>query len=344
MRLNKTFFSRNRHRETAFGNMFKKASASLNFFMQTAIAIATPAVITTSLLSEALILVLINILLCAGYLSNFFYRLWKKEISISELIISVIGIATAFAFSFFFFPVTLSFSLTSVLFFMNYTATVINGFFLVRNLIVPPLKKLIEHMAQWMGFHIGGSYFYQAPLTVEMDRMVVDRLFRKHYGFDVVHSQSGEEKLRPFNTMLRTLCAYVDKYTEVPFGSIRNASRISTTEKMIGQLTIEGDSTSCVDFVKKKIDFKTSKMQKLKDAQQDLNSVTSKHSVGTVLNICRFFNSFNKDRVKGDRVRLIHEAQDCLQKEIDRQQSKLDNLKACLPENIHSEASVKCFQ
>ena len=89
IKLKKHYFSRNRHREEDHGSLFGRASNNMIFIMNIVIlGIFTPAVIATSFASKDMVLMLANISLSFGYLTNFVYRLISNEVSISELMIS----------------------------------------------------------------------------------------------------------------------------------------------------------------------------------------------------------------------------------------------------------------
>ena len=74
LKLNKTRFSRPRAREKDLGDIFNKTSSSITNLMPFIIPLFfAPALITTSLFSKEIILMLANISLVLGYVSNFAY-------------------------------------------------------------------------------------------------------------------------------------------------------------------------------------------------------------------------------------------------------------------------------
>lgn len=333
--LKKSFFSRNKEREEAYGSMFNKASLSITFIINVVIAtLFAPVVILTSIAFKDVALMLANIFLSVGYSTNFFYRLASKEVSASELIISAITLAAFLVFTFYFLPVTTVWSLVNIINFCNHVATAVNGFFLVRNVIVPPLKKLSESVARFFGYEIGGSYFYQRPLRLGKDRFVIDKLFRKYYRHDVTQSKNFDEELRPFNNLLLKLVSYTDKYNEPFLGSLSNGEMISAHEKLIKQLIIEGNASNCILRIEQKMEYKKTKITLLESAKMEVETITASDSIKDITSKLRFFGAIPSKKVKTARAELKNECLDIIDTELKRQQEKLEALKACLPSTI----------
>lgn len=332
--LKKFLFSRNREREEEYGSVFNKASLSLTFLINVVVAgLFAPVVMVTSLASKDVALMLANIFLSTGYSANFIYRLVGKEVSTSELVISTIALSVCLGLTFYFLPMTTAWNLVNCINFVNQIATAINGFFLTRNIIVPPLKKFAENIAQYFGYEIGGNYFFRRPLTVDKDRFAIDRLFRKHYQHDLSQKEVGDvkSKLEPFNNLLNKLVGYINKYSEPLFGSLSSADEISTHEKLIHQLTIDGNSTNCILRIEQKIGFKQTKIALLLAAKEELSSLTNQDNVDDAVHKLRFFKSIPTERFKHDREGVKKDCLKLLEDEITRQETKVNELEACLP-------------
>lgn len=331
--LKKGIFARNHEREDEFGSIFSRTSSNLTFIMNLVIAgLYTPVVIATGLISKDVILMLANIFLGLGYFSNFIYRLYQKEVSASELIVTVFFLTLGVSFAFSVFPVISALGVLKVLCYANYAATALNSFFLLRPFIVPPCKKVVECIAGWLGFgNIRGDYFYKKPLALPKDRFVIDLLFTKHYNHDSVSMVQSNEELRPFNRMLLKLSFYINKYRESFFGSLSNSEKISSTEKLIHQLTVEGHSVNCITFISRKISFKTTKIKEIQEAIAEIKAIDETMPLQEVAQRLRFFESYRTEWIKKDRVRLVKTATTCLENEIQRQQDKIESLQACLP-------------
>lgn len=339
IKLKKKYFVRNRDREEEFGSIFNKASTSIYLLNIIIAGIFAPAVIIPSLVSKDLLLMLANIFLSAGYATNFVYRLYSKEISTSELFITSVCLAFIFLITFHFFPAITTWNLINTISFINYSATIINGFFLARNIIIPPCKRLLEHVALSLGFPIGGRYFYRKDLSDDLDRFALDRLFRKHYKHDLSGKGDHAEKIAPFNNMLNKLTEYINKYNENLLGSVYNSGSISKIEDLIKQLTLDGKTTNCIDFIERKINFKRTKITLLKEAKATIDTITLKEDFDSVKQKLKFFQQYQSSRINTDRANLVKEASESLSNEIHRQEIKLkgsdDNdvigLEECLP-------------
>jgi hypothetical protein len=335
--LKKSFYSRDKSREEAYGSFFNKASSSLVFLINVVIAgLFAPVVIATSLASKDVALMLANIFLSIGYSSNFTYRLVSKEVSASELIITIIALAASLTLTFYFLPVTTVWNLVNIINFFNHVATAVNGFFLVRNIIIPPLKRLAERIANFLGFEIGGNYYSQRPLQITRDRFVIDRLFRKHYHHDVAQSKNTDAELSAFNNLLKKLVGYINKYSEPLFGGLLNADRITDHENLINQLTIDGSAENCIDRIEQKLGYKKTKIILLENARHEIQSITTQDSIPSTKYKLRFFANVSAIKMQQERDELKKECINVIDKELQRQHEKIDELNACLPvKNIH---------
>jgi hypothetical protein len=326
--LRKSLFSRNRNREGLFGNQLSKLSSEISFLSGLLAAVFfTPTIIIGSLLSKEILVIAANIFLSMGYSANFFYRFYSNDISVSELLISSLVLGFFIVNAYLLMPTVTTITFINVLTVANYAATAINSFFLIRHVVVPPCKHLIEQLASWLGFKLEGRYFTVAPLSLDKDVFVIDELLRRTYKYDSEDPKYQADKLTPWNNLLLKLSGYIDKYNEPFLGYVKNKGHISALEKRIDELTIEGKTESSYQFIKMKINFKTTKLGKLNKALDELTKIESKT---LPQEHWRFFKSSSASDLQST-PHLLNERQ-WLKQEIHRQQEKLDALKSCLPE------------
>ncbi|MCA0457080.1 MAG: hypothetical protein LCI00_24125 [Chloroflexi bacterium] len=331
LKLNKLVFARNRDREKEFGDIFNKTSRGLSYIMALSITVFfTPALIATSFLSKEAIVILANLSLSLGYLTNFAYRIYKKEVSKAELMVSSLTLAGFVVVSYLLSPTITALPLIKVLIFIHQMATAVNLFFLIKHVIVPPCKKLIENIAQTFGFDIAGRYYSKPPLTLEQDRYIIDILLMKAYGHNSYSPDFDKKELVSFNKLLEKLSEYIDKYDETILGYINNKDDIADLEKQIAQLTTKGNTDSSYAFIKKKIGFKTTKISMLQEARDIVRlAFNDPHSDAT--HALHFFKGIDDEQLKVGRHKVLGDGLQSLEKEIQRQKDKIASLQECLP-------------
>lgn len=323
-------FARSRFREEEAGNFFRKTSSGLSSAFSLIIALFfTPALIASSIFSKEILLPFANIFLCLGYLTNFSYRIYKKEVGKAELIVTALTLAAFLAVGFFFFPPVAAVSLLSVIQLVNQAAVIINMFFLIKHVIVPPVKQLVEKMAHRLGFDISRPYFSKPPLTPEADVYIIDRLLKKNYGHDSHSKEYDPNELVNLNKLLKKLTLYINKYAEVLLGYIRNKDKIDALKRTIEQLE-RGDPNDSYAFIKSKISFKETKIELLQEARDKVQLALSNPSIQIYEKEALAF--FHKTVFrKHDRTQLLTNGLDNLNQEIKRQEAKLASLTECLP-------------
>lgn len=332
MKLKKSLFARNDAREKEFGHYFNKTSSGLSYIMALTVTVFfTPTLISTSLFSKETIVILANFSLSLGYLSNFAYRIYQNEVSKAELLVSVMTLAAFLIIAYVTCPpVAMLPIFASALGLINQMATAVNLFFLIKHVIVPPCKKFIENFAQVLGFDIAGRYYSKPPLTLEQDRFIIDLLLRKTYKHDSNSSDFNESELICFNMLLLKLCEYIDKYDETILGYIKNKEDITELENQIAQLTTKGNADGGLSFINKKIGFKTTKINILQAAKDEVDR-TLNDPLMDPAKALRFFRTIDSNQLKTNRQQLLQEGVQCLETEIVRQQDKITSLKNCLP-------------
>lgn len=331
LRLNKLFFARNRIREKDFGDIFNKTSRGLTNIMPLIITIFfAPVIITTSLFSKEIILMLANLSLSLGYLANFGYRLHQKEVSKAELLITTLTLLALLTLAYFLFPPLASVSFISILCAVNQMAVTVNLFFLVKDLIVPPCKKFIENIAQWLGFDIATHYYSKPPLSLEKDRYIIDELLKKSYNHDSYSPGFTQDELDRLNRLLIKLSHYIDKYDESVLGYIYNKDAIADLEQQIAQLIVQGNPDSSYTFIRKKIGFKTTKIHMLETAQQHVLTAL-KDPTSDATQTLEFFKGVERSELQKNREEVLNSELECLRHEIQRQKAKIESLEWCLP-------------
>lgn len=331
LKLKRALFSRDRSREKEKGYIFSKTSNGITNVMPLVLTLFfTPVLITTSLFSKEIIIILANLSLCAGYLINFCYRIYRQEVSPAELLVSILALAGFIAVAYFLGPSIGTFSFITAFIALNQIAVAINLFFLIKHVLVPPCKKLIENISQYLGFNIKGRYYTKPPLTLEHDRTIIDLLLIKTYGYDSFSPKYNPKQLEAFNALLTKQSLYIDKYDESILGYIYNRTDITNLENQIFDLTVQGNPDSSYTFIRKKISFKTTKINLLLEAQkvvsEGIDDPENKSDPAL-----RFFKGVDKNMLHQNPQKVLNSGFKCLQKEIEKQQQKIEQLKTCLP-------------
>lgn len=326
--LRKKLFARNRWRENEAGSFFSRAAANLSSISPLIIAVFfTPALITTSLFSTEIFIPLANIFLSLGYLTNFFYRLYKKELSVTEIVLTILVIAALITLTSLLFPPA-GLTLLGVVNFVNQMAIAVNVFFVIKNVIVPPLKRLIEFIVKKAGFDIAGHYFYKRPFDEKVDLFALQRLLKKNGHKDLPESKKQFE-IDKLNNLISKLSDYINKYDESFLGYIIKKNAILALEGSINQLTGAGDSDSSYAFIRKKISYKETKVELLQNALKIVTDVLNDSGKDPAPALA-YFKSKGFFHTASSKDELI-EGIKCIDSEIARQQAKIDSLQGCLP-------------
>lgn len=329
--LNKKLFARNRHREKEFGDIFNKTSRGLTSIMPMVITMFfTPALITTSLFSKEIILILANLSLSLGYLTNFAYRIYKNQVSNTELFLTLSSLAAFLTLAYFLCPPVATIAFIPALNIINLMAVAVNLFFLIKHVIVPPCKKFIENVAFHLGFDISAQYYSKPPLTLEHDRYVIDLLLKATYKHDSFSPEFKPQELESFNNLLMKLSYYINKHDESLLGYINNKDLIADLEDQIAKLTTQGNPDGSYTFIRKKIEFKNTKIHLLEEAKNMLNSELTTNDMAPSQAL-RFFKGIDDLEFKNNSRQVIEEGLTCLDQEIKRQKDKISSLEACLP-------------
>lgn len=326
----KKFYSRNKYRDNDDNSVFKTIYKNLSFFSTTGyLILLAPTVLISSLFTQAAFLMMTNLFLALGFIFNFCHRIYLKEVSSFELLMTLIIITGLVLLAFYLSPIMPSTSLISILCFINLFSSSINSFFLIRNVVIPPLASITRSLLNQLGYSVSINCFDIHPLEMQRDRVVIDRLMKKYYHYDSYSTEYRLEDLTPFNKLIRLLCRYINKYQEPFLGYINHYDQIKKLEDAVNKLVKEGDAESSLAFIHKKIAFKESKVKALKEVK-DLVEQADAPTFTWQKMYCFFAGIQPTDEHNSNTKNT------CLQlltKEIDRQEKKLTDLYAC---DIHS--------
>ncbi|MDP3704992.1 MAG: hypothetical protein Q8R24_03680 [Legionellaceae bacterium] len=330
----KPIFSRNRDREDESNGLFNKIHKNLSFLTNTVfVVILAPTIVISSFLSHTSFLMFANIFLALGFVFHFLHRIYLNEVSYSELLISLVVLALLCLVAFYFSPVITNWTFINTLCFINLFSTSIISFFLIRNVIVPPLQAVVQHISKSLGYESTTSFYYVKPLILVRDRSIADRLLKKFYHYDSFSKSYTDDDLRPFNKIIEVLSKYVNKYQEPVLGYINNYDRIKELENGLSKLVMNGDTDSSLGFIKKKIDFKQTKMQAMLEVKDLLNQYKKREEKPDINNMNRFFYSL-PDINEGNQDSTMDSCLELLEVELARQQVKIDELSGCIPRLI----------
>ncbi|WP_367606180.1 hypothetical protein [Legionella sp. W05-934-2] len=326
--LRKSPFKRNRNREKNVGDIFNKASTSLNSVMSFAVTLFfTPALMASSLFSHEIILMLANISLCLGNITNFGYRIYQNDVGKVEIIVTLLFLAAFIAGSYFLFPTIISTStLLGALALTNQLSVGVNLFFLLRNKIIPPILGVFRNIAKNLGFEMRDQYYRYKPLDSEEDESVVNALFLKHFNHSL-YEGAVEDDLKKLNQLLQILTEYINDYDENMFGDINYKKSVSAIEGHIAKLTLEGNADSSYGFIRQKMAYKQTKIKRLEKAKSELDK-SENHDWQ---HFSKFFKGIYQSTYEQERDNYHQKASQLFDKEIERQQTKINRLSSCLP-------------
>lgn len=323
----KKFYSRDRSRDNDDNSLFKTIYKNLSFFSTTGwLILLTPTIILTSLLTQTAFLMIANIFLALGFVFNFCHRIYMQEVGFFEFFMTLIIVAALVILAFYLSPILTSTSLIGILCIVNLFSSSINSFFIIRNILLPPLASLTQSFFNCLGFSFVIHCFMIRPLELERDRSVIDRLLNKYYKYDSYSERYQEANLSPFNRLIEVLCRYINKYQETLLGHINHQDKIKKLEDALTKLIKEGNSESSMDFIHRKISFKNTKIHSLKAAKSSVETANKTQNFNKK-NMNQFF-AFLDDSDENN-PQTIDLCLQLLNREIARQETKLKELSAC---------------
>ena len=324
--LKKEFYARDRYRDHDDDSFFKHVHKNISFLSNTGFVILlAPTVVISSLMSHTAILMVANAFLALGFIFNFAHRVYLQEASPFELLVSLIVIGLLVLLAFYLAQPTIELSLLSILGMINLVASGINSFFLIRHVLIPPLASMTEYSLRAMGFDVSIKFHKIHPLTIEQDKLVIDRLLNKLFKINSDSPAYTAKHLESLNRIIDVISRYINKYQAPLFGSITNSDFIKKYEDGLSRFVKEGYSDTVMDLINRKISFKASKIRILTNAKLEVGTEISENSFPSNNMHC-FFSSLPEDSTP------LNVGQQCLQlldDEIQKQQTKLDDLYAC---------------
>lgn len=347
--LKKEVFKRPKTRENLANGIFSDATSSISWLNSIAITLFfTPVVSVTELFAKNSIMFIGSISVATSYLANFVYRLLQEDASLSEVLLNILGISIfitgALIFTPGIFPLTLS--LSNILFLINVAATGINTYFLIRNVILPPVFKIIKSLAEKFGMKIKAQLYKRKPLTLKDDYDILSRLTEMHYGNAKLINNSTDrdtkERVGVFNNVLNMLVFYINKYNEQFLGNVRNQPEIKKLEKEIEDFTLYCKTSDVFVRVNRKKKFKENKIERLEQAKTALDEAkkecckspsqqtythfneTLRMYINNPTHIKEYDGEEKLERIKADAFKLIDQ-------EIERQTEKRKKLEECIP-------------
>lgn len=258
------------------------------WFNKVVIAIIfTPVVAVTSLFAKSGFIALLNIILSLCNIYDLARRFWYGVNSTTDTLLTILCLMTALGITVImhtsgFFPAL--WTLQNVIYSSTVLATAINSLFSVKNVVIPLLKKLVDLIANVIGFKNYNSFLIKPlDLTIEKDKYVINRFLMRTFGRSHMYRccDFNQSEVKLFNNMYRMLIKYLNKYNESLFGNIIRQSDINLIEKNINELTCCGEDNNTLRFLNKKRDFKETKILELKYARRQLKQAARNYDIET---------------------------------------------------------------
>jgi len=206
-------------------------------------------------------------------------------------------------------------------------ATAINSFFLIKNVIIPPLKRMMECVSSCFGWTIQVEYRPATQLIKEQHRAMIDLLLRPE-GLN----EGNNDKLESYNKMLTKLDSYNNKYNEEVFGSFFRQKDIASIEKSLRELTTDGKDASALSIFYRKLSFKLTKYKSLTTALNELTASYGSKNMESYNSLCtRVFDNHSSVRTLASMEQSWIATRPLLFNEAARQKRKFDRLKECIP-------------
>ena len=344
--LRSEIFKRNKDRDFYNRSYFGAVEDTINWANKIIISLFfTPVVAITSLFTKNGLLILANAAISFCQVSNLSVRYAFNLISFSDLLLSFLGVGfvvfVAISTTPSFFPLTYNF--TNVFYSVNIIATAINTFFLLQDVLLPPIKKLIELCLNLLNIPSKGLLFSDLKLTLEKDRAILDALLRqcyKHTTYDKnISKEQISNEISVFNNMLEILVDYTNKYNTVFLGHIINQQNIKDMEKLIPELIRMCNTSNVLKFLQKKESFKKTKVDKISKAKQEILDAKSKAeeseesediSEYNKLSV-RYFSCFVEAKNTSDMNESCNQSIELLDAAIEKQKTKIEKLKKAIP-------------
>jgi len=298
----------------------------------------TPVVAITSLFTKNGLLIVANGLISICQVANVLFRYAFNLITLSDLALSFIGMGL-FVFYFIsatpnFFP--LAYTFNNLIFLANIVATAIYSFFLLQDVIIPPAKNLLEMLFKLFDIQSDGVLFSDLKFDKERDTEILNVLMHQIYKHDLfdqsIDNSQKDDEVKVFNNMLQILVDYSNKYNSLFLGSILRQIDLKKMDKLINELIVDGNTSNVIKFIEKKYGFKVTKVKKLEDARDEMRKAVIDEPKLDEYNelLLKYFNDSNKVSAR-ELQSSFNNCSKLFQDEIDRQNRKINKLKAAIP-------------
>jgi hypothetical protein len=326
----RSFIKRDRSLDNEAGHYFTSASFGLMALGKIWVTLSSvQIVVVPTITPEGFFLIFANVFLALGYFYNFFYRSVQLEITLTEAFLTVTGLTASIVLALYLASAMLLVSLTLPVLLVNCSviATAINSFFLIKNVIIPPLKRMMECAFAYFGWTFQVEYRPATQLIKERHRAIIDLLLRPEGLND-----GNNDKFESYNKILTKLDSYNNKYNEEVFGSFFRQKEITAIEKSIRELTTEGKDASALSILYRKLSFKLSKYKTLTTALNELTASYGSKNMDSYNGLCaRFFDNHSNVRTMVSMEQSWNVTRPLLFNELIRQKRKFDRLKECIP-------------
>ncbi|MBP9722421.1 MAG: hypothetical protein KBD64_04595 [Gammaproteobacteria bacterium] len=304
--LDTTQFKRSKLRNTQERGYFFRIETSITFISKVVIALfMAPVLVITSIISKATLLICTNIVVAVCTLFNHLYKCYRGETTLRELFIILIGTAIVAAIIL---VLTPSISIASPflywLFIAHILASAVNGFDLIKDLVVSIFKTIYEKVFGTSPLKVFAkkklSLDYLDPEGRQVDIYAINLILQKHYGIEskkedkdtdtdketqerreIEEEKIKVEKLKQINKILKKLCKYINKKSSLFMGFAIYQSEIERLKGIINDL-IKGDASGAIDEIKKRLSFKTTKIQLLENKLAEIKKIQEQSKTAAV--------------------------------------------------------------
>lgn len=342
--LNSKYFKKYKERELLDSGYFSNTESTISWLSKIVITLFfTPVVAVNSLFAKASISMVANIILAICYLCDFFYRAIFGAATLTDTILTLFIMALFIAAAIFlisgFFPVTMT--VANIIFSINIIATAINSVFLIKNVIIAPLKRIADLFLGLFGYNLDSSLITCKEFTLEDDKEIISLFLVNHFLYDRNNITFDENEIAVFNKMVKQIVNYLNKYNERFLGSVVKQQEINYLEKIKVELTQNGDASNVLKFFRKKLGLKTFYKQKLETAKTKLEEAINTNDIELYnKRILKYF----KNAVAARSLQDIEDSKqiylDILANEIAKQQKDISDLEACIPKPKKPTAEV----
>lgn len=352
--LNKDWFKKSRHRQLQERGYFFRFESAINFLrVVVALFMAAPVLVVTNILSKATVLIILNITLALCTLSTHIYKYCSGARSILELFIITIGTGAVAAILLTLTPsISIATQFSFWLFKINIFAYAVNGFDLIKDLVISLFKTFCEKV-----LNVKLDVYSKKELTLEKshatgkddsDIYIIKLLLAKCYGIpasQVIDKTDPEikNKLEQLNKSPTLFIKSINTMYSSFMGFIFKKSRIEKLKAMIEEF-FDGEPDSLIKMINDKIVHKQTKVSLMEHELKYLETLITEAStpeeqktVGFDIKLCSMFNNFKYNQTsytEAEQTEQIKQCKAVLEAELKHQRNKLDILESCVPDKM----------